>query len=141
VSFRTSLGPNSDLIFRALFSLIFVVAGLGHFAQHDAMLARMQAGPFFEVLSMLGPPSLMLWASGAVLLAAGVALLVGFRARWAALALLLTLIPITVTVHLAPGHAGPLFKNIALAGGLIHFAVRGAGAWSLDVRASAESAT
>lgn len=133
----TPLGPASDLLFRGLFSAVFVAAGIAHFTQHDVMLARMQDAPFFDLVRLLGSPSLMLYASGAVLTAAGCALLFGFQTRWAALALLLTLIPITATVHLAPGHAGPLFKNVALMGGLIHFAVRGPGVWGLDTRASA----
>ena len=50
--------------------------------------------------------------------------------------LIAVLIPITGSVHLAPGpeHVGPLFKNIALLGGLVHFAIRGPGSWSLDQR-------
>ena len=68
-----------------------------------------------------------------MLVAGGLCLLVGFQTRLAALALGAVLIPISVIVHLAPGpeHVGPLFKNIALLGGLLHFAVRGPGACSL----------
>jgi len=127
-----SLERASDVTFRVLFSLIFIVAGLGHFGQHDVMLARMEDSPWFELVSALGSPSLMLYASGVSLVVGGAALLAGFQTRWAALLLLFTLIPITITVHLAPGHTGPLLKNVALFGGLIHFAVRGAGAFSLD---------
>jgi len=92
----------------------------------------MEASPWFGVMSAVGSPSLMLYASGFILVSGRVALLVGFRTRWAALLLFLTLIPITVTVHFAPGHVGPLLKNVALLGGLIHFAVRGSGAFGLD---------
>ena len=37
------LGPVSDVVFRGLFSLIFLVAGLGHFVQKEVMLARLEA--------------------------------------------------------------------------------------------------
>jgi putative oxidoreductase len=133
---RASLERASDLGFRALFSLIFIVAGLGHFGAHEAMLATLRESPFFGVVSALGSPSLMLYASGATLVAGGVALLLGYRTREAAILLFLTLVPITLSVHLAPGHTGPLLKNVALFGGLIHFAVRGPGAFSLDGRAA-----
>lgn len=131
-----SLERASDIVFRTLFSLIFIVAGLGHFGQHDAMLADMQESPWFGLVSALGSPSLMLYASGVALVVGGGALLAGFRTRWAALLLFATLIPITITVHIAPGHTGPLLKNVALLGGLIHFAVRGPGAFSLDARSA-----
>lgn len=128
----TKLADASDGIFRISFTLIFLVAGMGHFTQHEVMLARMEASPWFDLISTFGPPSPMLHASGVSLLVGGIGLLIGYRTRWAALLLFATLIPITASIHLAPDHAGPLFKNVALLGGLIHFAVRGPGAWSID---------
>ncbi len=48
------------------------------------------------------------------------------------LALFVTLVPITLAIHVAPGHMGPFFKNIAILGALIHFFFKGPGRYSLD---------
>lgn len=53
----------------------------------------------------------------------------GALTRLAALALFVTLVPITLSIHIAPGHVGPLLKNVAILGGLVHFMVRGPGGY------------
>ena len=112
--------------------LIFIVGGLGHFVEHRQMLERMAESPWLNMINMIGNPSVLLWLSGAIFVPAGVALAVGFMTRLSSVALFITLVPITITIHLAPGHVGPLFKNIAILGALIHFFFNGSGAFAID---------
>lgn len=124
--------PISDLIFRAAFSLIFIVGGIGHIANSALMMSRFEASPWAAAVSKLADPHTLLITSGVVLMLGGVLLLFGYRARLAACALFFTLVPITIVIHIAPNHVGPLLKNVALLGGLVHFFVRGPGAYSVD---------
>ncbi len=125
-------GPVSDVCFRVLFSLIFIVGGLGHFGRHQDMLIRIHESPWFNAIRWIGDPSVLLWLSGAVFVVAGVCFAIGFMTRLSAAALFVTLVPVTLAIHIAPGHVGPLLKNVAILGGLIHFFVRGPGAYALD---------
>lgn len=74
----------------------------------------------------------------------GLALLVGFRARWAALGLSAYLIVLTLVCHRfwsAPADMVPwetilFFKNLTILGGLLMVAGLGPGAYSIDLRQS-----
>lgn len=73
---------------------------------------------------LLGTPKTAVILSGVVMLIAGIALLIGFKTRIAAIVLIAILVPITVTVQVGQVETlGPLFKNIALLGGLLFFSI------------------
>lgn len=124
----------SDLIFRVGLSLIFIIGGAGHLVREQMMLQRIEASPWFDWVNALGSPLFFLQLSGIVFILAGFGLLLGLRTRLSALALFVTLVPITFVIHIAPEHTGPLFKNIAILGALLHFFVRGGGGFSVDRR-------
>ncbi|WP_449327081.1 DoxX family protein [Sphingopyxis sp. 550A] len=137
-------GPRTraliDPIFRLLTSLIFIIGGLGHFGQHQMMLDRMEESPWADSIKMIGDPSLLLWLSGIVFVVAGVTLAAGYMTRISALLLFVTLVPVTITIHLVPDptHVGPLFKNVAILGALLFLWAHGPGAFALDTRSDAE---
>jgi putative oxidoreductase len=123
----------SDVVFRVLFSVIFVTAGAGHLVRPGVFVERLVAAPLGHLATSLGPPTLLVVLSGIVLLVGGLGLLLGCFTRVASALLIAALVPITVTVDLGHTNAlGPLFKNIALLGGLVHFAIRGPGAYSVE---------
>ena len=111
---------NLYLSFRVLTSLIFITAGIGHLFNPGKVLKRLSDSTIYEWLSI---PSLFLpavWISGLVMLAGGISLVINFRVKWAAVALLLMLIPITLFVQLENlDDLGPFFKNVAISGSLI----------------------
>jgi putative oxidoreductase len=124
----------AEFIFRICLSLIFIVAGFKHLMATEAVagrLAQTYTGGQLEGLVPLGMPII---ASGVVLFVAGVMLLAGFRTRLSSIVLIAVLIPITLSVQLEPGQSGPLFKNIAIFGGLLHFAVEPVRSWGFDHR-------
>lgn len=131
-----------DPLFRVLTSLIFIVGGLGHFRQHQVMLDRMEESPWQPVVRMIGEPSMLLWLSGIAFVVAGIALAMGWMTRASALVLFVTLVPVTIAIHVVPdpSHVGPLFKNIAILGALLFFWARGPGAYALDIRSDSKGA-
>jgi len=73
---------------------------------------------------LLGTPRTAVILSGVVMLIAGIALLIGFKTRIAAIVLIAILIPITLTVQVGQVETlGPLFKNVALLGALLFFSI------------------
>ena len=118
------------LVGRLLLAQIFLIAGVGKIGGYAATQGYMEV---MGVPGMLLPLVILLEVGGAV------ALIVGWQARWAALALALFSIAAALLFHnnLADQMQSIMFmKNFAMAGGLLMLAVHGAGAWSLDARKS-----
>jgi len=118
---------------RFLVALIFIMSGVGKvfgFAQTAALMEG------------TGFPAPGLFLVGAILIeiTGGVFLLVGYKARWGSLALIVFLVPATLIFH-AANLADPaqtqmqvieVLKNLAILGALLKFVADGAGAYSLD---------
>lgn len=122
----------ADPLLRVSLSLIFIIGGFGHFFAHHLMLSRIEESPWRDIVLLFGDPSLALWASGLIFILAGNSLALGWMTRLSSLLLLLTLVPITLAIHIAPGHIGPLFKNVAIIGALGYVFLRGPGRYALD---------
>ncbi len=90
-----------------------------------------------------GVPEVLLAGATALELVGVVLLLVGFKTRWGAAALVVFLVPVTLVFHnfwavQGPAHQQQLvefLKNVAIAGGLLVEFVAGPGAFNLDARA------
>lgn len=130
----------STAVFRVLLSLIFLVSGSGHLLRPDEIADRLATAPFGYLATAFVPGVPLVLLTGVVLFAGGIALLVGYRTRVAAAMLIAVLIPITLTVQVGPSTLGPLFKNVAILGGLIFFASHGSPGMSLDARRAAPAA-
>ena len=133
------MSPAHALVaFRSLLSLIFLYSGFSHLLRPEAVAGRLVAAPFGHLATLAAPAEALVVLTGVVLLGGGVALLAGYRTRLAATLLIAVLIPITLTVQVGPETLGPLFKNVAILGGLLYFATHGAPVHSVDARRLAE---
>lgn len=130
---NTPLQNGTALAARTLLALIFIVSGFGKITGFSGTAGYMasQGIPFAEV-ALVGAIT--------VELVGGLMLLAGFKARWAALAIFLFIIPTTVMFHNPAGLSGQdaqnqmihLMKNLSIMGGMLMVAAYGPGAWSLD---------
>ena len=120
--------PIGLLVGRVLLAYIFVVAGWGKmfkFAGTAGYMASkgMPAAEFFLVCAIL------------VEFVGGLMLAVGWKARWAAAALFLFIIPTTLIFHPMWADAAQTInfqKNLAIMGGMLYVALMGPGKLSLD---------
>jgi putative oxidoreductase len=119
---------------RLLIALMFFYSGwtaLGDIAGTSAYFAGL-GFPF---------PTLVTIGTGVFEIVAPLLLVAGFQTRSAAAALAAFSLAATFAGHYGQGegamafwHTQMFLKDIAVAGGLIAFAVHGAGAWSVDAR-------
>ena len=128
----TEVNGLSVLVFRVLLSGIFISAGITHLIHPDQVTSRIPPGAIHFLTSYFGDPHLLGVLSGYALLIGGLAFLMGIFTRWSALVLFLVLIPITISVQLGNGlFHGPLWKNVALFGGLLFFIINNPKVYSI----------
>jgi putative oxidoreductase len=121
------------LLARAGLAALFIVAGIGKFTS-IAGTAGMLAGKGFP------QPMLFAYAVATVELVGGLLVLIGIKARWAAVVLLLFTAGTIVLSHAFWGMDGAAramnqtqaLKNLAIMGGLLMLAVVGPGRYSVD---------
>ena len=115
-----------NLAARILMSQIFIVSGIGKITGYAGTQAYM---------AKAGVPGALLPLVILTELGGGVALLFGFQARWAALALAGFSLLAALLFHLHPGEQMQMInfmKNLAIAGGLLLVVRHGGGAPGLD---------
>ncbi|QTY27672.1 DoxX family protein [Flavobacterium sp. CS20] len=105
-----------------MLSLIFIVASTNQFFNTEKTVSRIENASMGFIGNILGTPETAVILSGIVMLIAGISLLMGFKSRIVAIVLIAVLIPITLTIQVGQiSTLGPLFKNIAILGGLLFF--------------------
>jgi len=132
-----TLNQNAtSLLGRILLALMFLIAGIG----------KIGAGFAGTVgyIGSVGLPMPQVLAVGAIIveIVGAVALIVGWKTRWAALALALFTVAAALLFHnywAMPANQQMMqqiifMKNLAVAGGLLMLAIAGPGAWSIDRR-------
>jgi len=119
---------RSIQLLRILVSGIFLVAGFNHLLNVEKTAQRIEQASFKGLANFFGNPELLIILFGIAMLAAGFLFLIGYKTKWAALILMAVLIPITLTVQVGQiTTLGPLFKNIAILGGLLFFVLNDTG--------------
>ncbi len=118
------------LVGRIFLSLMFILAGF------SKLTAIAGTAGWFESLG-IPAPTIAVVVSGLVELVGGLAILVGFKTRVAALVLAIFTVAATLIAHTnLADQVQQLFfmKNLAVTGGFLILAAVGAGAYSVDAR-------
>jgi putative oxidoreductase len=136
-----SLQAPALLAARVLLSLIFILSGLQKITGYSGAAGYMDA---------MGVPSILLPLAILVEVGGGLALLVGWQTRLAALALAgFSVIAGYLFHYLAIGGTDAMadmtqqimfMKNVTIAGGMLAIIGAGPGAWSVDARVSGKPA-
>ncbi|MDO6729459.1 DoxX family protein [Marinovum sp. 2_MG-2023] len=114
------------LVARILLATMFILAGVGKLGDVAGFAGYMASG---------GVPAILAWPVILLEILGGIALLVGFQTRLAALALGGFSIAAGVLYHFVPADQMQMtifLKNLALGGGYLALALAGAGQWSVD---------
>jgi putative oxidoreductase len=121
----------AQLVGRVALGAIFLVSALGKLSGWSGTVA---------FAASKGVPEVLLAGAVALELLGAASLLLGLRARWGAVALLVFLVPVTLVFHDFWAYQGAeqklqsieFLKNLSIGGGLLGVVGAGAGAFSLD---------
>ena len=132
------------LLARLVLSPLFIFAGVNHLRNWNGTIKYMTSKGM-GIESVFGSSSpivvqILLAGATAFLLLGGLSLLLGLRARWGAVLLIVFLIPAALIFHDFWHYDGQIqqlqmanfMKNITIAGGLLMVLAVGSGTWSLD---------
>lgn len=111
------------LVARAMLAYIFLMDGwyqLTHYAEVGDYMSKNGVAPALLPLVILTQ------------FAGGILVLVGFKTRWAAIALMGFCLLTALFFHMSADQVNDFYKNIAIAGGFLALATFGPGPWSLD---------
>jgi putative oxidoreductase len=123
---RTTMTSAASLAGRVLLSLIFITSGWAKIAGYAGTAAYMEKA---------GLPGGLLPLVILVELGGGLLILLGYRARLAALLLAGFCLVAGYLFHFDPANQGQMinfWKNLTIAGGFLMLLAHGAGDWSLD---------
>ncbi len=130
---RVSLFDWADIVGRIALASLFLWSGYDMFAHMASQVALMQA---------YGMPAanLLIWPAGLLELVAAAMLVLGWKARWAALALIVFTVASTFIFHAywsVPSdqvwdQLNNFMKNLAIVGGLLVVLAHGCGPYALD---------
>ena len=119
---KVEVDHRSIIVLRVMLSGIFLVAGVNHVVFPRHVTSRLFESAVYENVLYFMNADVLVIATGIGLLAGGIFLLLNLYSRQAAILLLFLIIPITISVQLQGwSTSGPLFKNVAIAGGLLFF--------------------
>lgn len=125
------------LIGRILFSLIFIMSGLGHIFNGKEMIGMTQ---------QMGVPlaSLAVPLTGVIILLGGLSIILGYKIKIGALLIIIFLVPVSFIMHPFWKMTDPMqaqinmimfMKNLSMLGGAILIYYFGTGPLSLDKKA------
>jgi putative oxidoreductase len=118
-----SFGP---LVGRILIGILFLVAGLGKIGDVAGFSGYLASG---------GLPAFLAWPAVIFEIAVGLLLIIGYQTRIVALATAAFCVVAGFLYHFAPAdqmQMAMFLKNLAIAGGLLMFAVHGPGRPAID---------